>query len=57
LQRLWHWCYHIEVGHGYTPHQNHSWCMKSKELRATTSSDKVLGLGSGLRNTRLFARR
>jgi hypothetical protein len=30
LQRLWHWCYHIEVGHGYTPHQSHSWCMKSK---------------------------
>jgi hypothetical protein len=30
LQCLWHWCYHIEVGHGYTPHQSHSWCMKSK---------------------------
>jgi hypothetical protein len=30
LQRLWHWCYHIEVGQGYTPHQSHSWCMKSK---------------------------
>jgi hypothetical protein len=30
LQRLWHWCYHIEVGHGYTPHQSHSWCMWSK---------------------------
>jgi hypothetical protein len=30
LQHLWHWCYHIEVGHGYTPHQSHSWCMKSK---------------------------
>jgi hypothetical protein len=27
LQRLWHWCYHIEVGHGYTPHRSHSWCM------------------------------
>ena len=30
LQRLWHWCYHIEVEHGYTPHQSHSWCMWSK---------------------------
>jgi hypothetical protein len=30
LQHLWHWCYHIEVEHGYTPHQSHSWCMKSK---------------------------
>jgi hypothetical protein len=30
LQRLWHWCCHIEVGHGYTPHQSHSWYMKSK---------------------------
>jgi hypothetical protein len=30
LQRLWHWCYQVEVGHGYTPHQSHSWCMKSK---------------------------
>jgi hypothetical protein len=30
LQHLWHWCYHIEVGHGYTPHQSRSWCMKSK---------------------------
>jgi hypothetical protein len=28
-----------------------------KELRATTSSGNVLGLGSGLRNTRLFAGR
>jgi hypothetical protein len=27
LRRLWHWCYHIEVGHGYSPHQSHSWCM------------------------------
>jgi hypothetical protein len=26
-----------------------------KELRATTSSGNILGLGSGLRNTRLFA--
>jgi hypothetical protein len=30
LQRLWHWCCHIEVGHRYTPHQSHSWCMWSK---------------------------
>jgi hypothetical protein len=30
LQHLWHLCYHIEVGHGYTPHQSHSWCMWSK---------------------------
>jgi hypothetical protein len=30
LQRVWHWCCHIEVGHGYTPHQSHSWCMWSK---------------------------
>jgi hypothetical protein len=30
LQCLWHWCYQIEVGHGYTPHQSHSWYMKSK---------------------------
>jgi hypothetical protein len=30
LQRLWNWCCHIEVGHGYTPHQSHSWCMWSK---------------------------
>jgi hypothetical protein len=22
LQRLCHWCYHIEVEHGYTPHRN-----------------------------------
>jgi hypothetical protein len=29
LQRLWRWCYHIEVEHGYTPHQSHSWCMWS----------------------------
>jgi hypothetical protein len=29
----------------------------SKELRATTSSGNVLGLGSGLSNTRLFAGR
>jgi hypothetical protein len=27
LQHLWHWCCHIEVRHGYTPHQSHSWCM------------------------------
>jgi hypothetical protein len=26
-QRLWHWCYDIEVGHGYNPHQSHSWYM------------------------------
>jgi hypothetical protein len=30
LQRLWHWCCHIEVGQEYTPHQNHSRCMWSK---------------------------
>jgi hypothetical protein len=30
LQHLWHWCYHIEVGHGYTPHQSQSWCNWSK---------------------------
>jgi hypothetical protein len=30
LQHLWHSCCHIEVGHGYTPHQSHSWCMWSK---------------------------
>jgi hypothetical protein len=30
LQHLWHLCYHIEVEHGYTPHQSHSWCMWSK---------------------------
>jgi hypothetical protein len=30
LQHLWHWCCHIEVGHGYTPHQSRSWCMWSK---------------------------
>jgi hypothetical protein len=30
LQRLWHWCHHIEAGYGYTPHQSHSWCMWSK---------------------------
>jgi hypothetical protein len=30
LQRLWRWCCHIEVGHGYTPHQSHSWCIWSK---------------------------
>jgi hypothetical protein len=30
LQHLWNWCYHIEVGHGYPPHQSHSWCMWSK---------------------------
>jgi hypothetical protein len=29
LQQLWHWCCHIEVEHGYTPHQSHSWCMWS----------------------------
>jgi hypothetical protein len=30
LKHLWHWCCHIEVGHGYTPHQSHSWCMWSR---------------------------
>jgi hypothetical protein len=30
LLHLWHWCCHIEVGHRYTPHQSHSWCMWSK---------------------------
>jgi hypothetical protein len=34
LQHLWHWCYHIEVGHGYTPHQSHSWCMWSKGAKS-----------------------
>jgi hypothetical protein len=34
LQRLWHWCYHIEVAHGYTPHQSHSWYMKSKRAES-----------------------
>jgi hypothetical protein len=58
LQRLWHWCYHIEVGHGYTLHKSHSWCMKSKGAESNkTSSDNVLGLSSGLSNTRLFAAR
>jgi hypothetical protein len=27
LQELWHWCSHIEVGHGYAPYQSYSWCM------------------------------
>jgi hypothetical protein len=27
LLHLWHWCCHIEVEHGYTPHQSHAWCM------------------------------
>jgi hypothetical protein len=30
LLHIWHWCCHIEVEHGYTPHQSHSWCMWSK---------------------------
>jgi hypothetical protein len=30
LQHLWHRFYHIELGHGYTPHQSPSWCMWSK---------------------------
>jgi hypothetical protein len=30
LQRLWHLCYNIEVGHGYTPHQSRSRYMLSK---------------------------
>jgi hypothetical protein len=30
LQRLWHWCCHIEVGHGYTSQQSRSWSMWSK---------------------------
>jgi hypothetical protein len=30
LQHLSHWCCHIEVEHGYTPHQSHSWCTWSK---------------------------
>jgi hypothetical protein len=30
LQHLWHLCYHIEVGHGCTPQQSHSWYMWSK---------------------------
>jgi hypothetical protein len=34
LQRLWHWCCHIEVGHGYTPHQSHWWCMWSKRAKS-----------------------
>jgi hypothetical protein len=34
LQHLWHWCCHIEVGHGYPPHQSHSWCMRSKEAKS-----------------------
>jgi hypothetical protein len=34
LQRLWHWWCHIEVGHGYTPHQSHSWCMWSKRAES-----------------------
>jgi hypothetical protein len=57
LQHLWHWCYHIEVEHGYTPHQSHSCVWNPKELRATTSSGNILCLGSGLSNTWLFAGR
>jgi hypothetical protein len=57
LQHLWHWCCHIEVKRGYTPHQvTHGVC-DPKELRATTSCGNVLCLGSGLSNTRLFAGR
>jgi hypothetical protein len=55
LQRLWHWCYHIEVGHGILLTKvTHGVC-DPKELRAITSSRNVLCLGSGLSNTRLFA--
>jgi hypothetical protein len=57
LQRLWHWCYHIEVECGYTPHQSHHGVCDPTELRATTSSGNVLCLGSGLSNTQLFAGR
>jgi hypothetical protein len=27
LLHVWHRCCHIEVEHGYTPNQSHSWCM------------------------------
>jgi hypothetical protein len=57
LQHLWHWCYHIEVGHGYCPHKVTHGVWNPKELRATTRSGNILGLGSGLSNTRLFAGR
>jgi hypothetical protein len=36
FQRLWHWCCYIEVGHGYTPHQSHSWCMWSKGVESNS---------------------
>jgi hypothetical protein len=47
LQHLWHLCYHVEVGHGYTPRQSHSWCMWSKgvetqQLATATYSASVL---------------
>jgi hypothetical protein len=34
LQHIWHCCCHIEVEHGYTPHQRHSWYMWSKEAES-----------------------
>jgi hypothetical protein len=57
LQRLWHWCYDIEVGHGILLTKVTHGVWNPKKLRATTSSGNVLGLGSGLCNTRLFAGR
>jgi hypothetical protein len=57
LQHLWPWCCHIEVEHGYPPHQSHHGVCDPKELRATTSYGNILCLGSGLSNTRLFAGR
>jgi hypothetical protein len=57
LQRLWHWCCHIEVGMGILLTKvTHGVC-DPKELRATTSSGNVLCLGSRLSNIRLFAGR
>jgi hypothetical protein len=38
-------------------HWSGTWVSNPKELRTTTSSGNVLCLGSGLSNTRLFARR
>jgi hypothetical protein len=34
LLHLWHWCCHIEVEHGCTPHQSHSWCMWFKGAKS-----------------------
>jgi hypothetical protein len=57
LQRLWSWCYHIEVDMGILLTKvTHGVC-NPKELRATTSCGNVLCLSSGLSNTRLFAGR